>query len=57
MSHAFLGEPEFVQEYAKSGDTPLVDGAQREFHCQHQEEDRSTSVSDPHEVEGRPESF
>ena len=57
MNHTLLGEPEFAQEYAKSQDKPLKDGAQRDFDSQHQKEDGSASVSDPHEVEGRPESF
>jgi hypothetical protein len=57
VNHRFLDEPELAKEYAKTGHTPLIDGAQRNFDGQHQKENGSTSVSDPHEVESRPESF
>jgi len=35
----------------------LFEGAHRDHDSQHQKEDGSAAVSDPHEVEGRPESF
>jgi len=57
VTHSSLDEPELVKEYVKTAHKPLEDGLQRNFDSQHQKENGSTSVSDPHEVESRPESF
>jgi len=57
VTHSSLTIPEIVKEYPKICHTPLLDGTQRNFDGQHQKENGSTSVSDPYEVESRPESF
>jgi len=57
VNHTFLDIYDLEKEFHITSTNPLIDGEQRNFDSQHQKENRSTSVSDPHEVESRPESF